>query len=297
MSYTGRFAPSPTGPLHFGSLLAALASYLDARHQQGQWLVRIENLDPPREVPGAADSILRTLEKFGLTWDGAVLYQIERYDYYHSILSELKHNKLAYPCNCSRSVLIQRNAINCYDRHCIRHPPKLDQSHAIRASFLTKHHSFKDRIQGLKTNDPLKSGDFIIYRRDQLFAYQLAVVADDQAQGVNQVVRGSDLLDETFAQLELHKHLGFSHPEYAHIPLAITPTGQKLSKQNLAPAIEHLPPVPTLLFALKFLGQEVPAEPLSMTVESLLNWAIHHWRIEQVPVHPVTINTAIQTEY
>ena len=294
MTYTGRFAPSPTGPLHFGSLLAALASYLDAKHQQGRWLVRIENLDPPREVPGAADAILRTLETFGLHWQGEVVYQLDRYDYYHSILNQLQQKDLAYPCSCSRSALKQRQAIKRYDRHCVSHPPKQQEPHAIRARFLSEQHYFTDRIQAIQKSNPETEGDFIVYRRDQLFAYQLAVVADDQAQGVNHIVRGADLLQETFAQQELQKHLDFYTPQYAHIPLAITAQGQKLSKQNLAPSIEHLPVVPTLVSALRFLGQDLPPEPLSLSTESLLNWAIQHWRIEQIPIAPIIINTATQ---
>jgi glutamyl-Q tRNA(Asp) synthetase len=295
LTYTGRFAPSPTGPLHFGSLLAALASYLDAKHQQGRWLVRIENLDPPREVPGAADSILRTLETFGLHWQGEVLYQIDRYDYYHSILGQLKHKDLVYPCNCSRSALKQRHAIDRYDRYCVSHPPKQHQPHAIRARFLSEKHCFTDRIQGIKKSNPDTNGDFIVFRRDQLFAYQLAVVADDEAQGISHIVRGVDLLQETFAQLELQKHLGFTTPQYAHIPLAITTQGQKLSKQNLAPSIEHLPVIPTLVSALTFLGQNLPPEPLSLSSETLLNWASQHWRVEQIPIDPIMIHTATQT--
>ncbi|WP_151671828.1 tRNA glutamyl-Q(34) synthetase GluQRS [Nitrincola schmidtii] len=295
MSYTGRFAPSPTGPLHFGSLLAALASYLDARHQQGRWLVRIENLDPPREVPGAADAILRTLDKFGLHWDDSVLYQSERNDYYHSIISQLRRNDLAYPCSCSRSALKQRHALEHYDRYCVSHPPKPDAPHAIRARFLSEQHCFTDRIQGIKTSHSSNHGDFIVFRRDQLFAYQLAVVADDEAQGVSHIVRGADLLQETFAQLELQKHLGFTSPQYAHIPLAITAQGQKLSKQNLAPSIEHLPVIATLVSALTFLGQDLPPEPLSLSAQSLLNWASQHWQIKQIPIHSIMINTATQT--
>lgn len=295
MRYLGRFAPSPTGPLHFGSLLAALASYLDARHQQGQWFVRIENLDPPREVPGAADSILRTLEKFGLYWDGPVIYQIHRTDYYNEVLKQLKCKNLTYPCHCSRSALKQRNALNQYDRYCTNNPPRQDEPLAIRVRFLSEYHCFKDRIQGTKKSTPFSNGDFIVLRRDQLFAYQLAVVADDEAQGISHVVRGADLLEETFAQIELQKHLGFRIHQYAHIPLAVTAQGQKLSKQNLAPSIENLPVIPTLLSALEFLGQALPPEPLSQSIESLLNWASQHWRIDLVPTHAKIIQTDSQT--
>lgn len=283
MSYTGRFAPSPTGPLHFGSLLAALASYLDAKSQQGQWLVRIENLDPPREVPGAADSILRTLDRFGFEWDQTVVFQSDREDYYRSILQQLIERKLAYPCSCSRTALKARKAFEQYDQHCLKYPPDPALPLAIRARITEQRLHFKDRIQGAQTADPSELGDFIIFRRDQLFAYQLAVVADDIAQGVNHIVRGADLLRETFAQIQLYQHLNLPTPSYAHIPLALTSQGQKLSKQNLAPSIEQLPIVETLTQALLFLGQQVPENALSFTKESLLEWAISNWRLEGVP--------------
>ncbi|KDE38705.1 glutamyl-Q-tRNA synthetase [Nitrincola lacisaponensis] len=286
MSYTGRFAPSPTGPLHFGSLLAALASYLDAKQQQGRWLLRIENLDPPREMPGATDSILRTLDKFGLHWDGEVIQQSQRNDYYNSLVCQLQTDKLAYRCSCSRSQLKQRHALHCYDGRCWQHPPPSDQPHAIRARFMRKTLRFSDRILGEQSLQPEHQGDFIIFRRDQLFAYQLAVVADDAAQGVTHVVRGADLLQETFAQLQLQQHLSLPTPSYAHLPLALNPAGQKLSKQNLAPAIESRPVIPTLLKALRFLQQPLPPEPFSLTVESLLQWAVRHWSVEQIPGTP-----------
>lgn len=283
MSYTGRFAPSPTGPLHFGSLLAALASYLDAKSQQGQWLVRIENLDPPREVPGAADSILRTLDRFGFEWDQTVVFQSDRKDYYRSILQQLIERKLAYPCSCSRTALKARKAFEQYDQHCLEYSPDPALPLAIRARITEQKLHFKDRIQGAQTADPSELGDFIIFRRDQLFAYQLAVVADDIAQGVNHIVRGADLLRETFAQIQLYQHLNLPIPSYAHIPLALTSQGQKLSKQNLAPSIEQLPIVETLTQALLFLGQQVPENAISFTKESLLEWAIANWRLEGVP--------------
>lgn len=283
MSYTGRFAPSPTGSLHFGSLLAALASYLDAKHQQGRWLVRIENLDPPREIPGAADAILRTLEAFGLHWDDSVIYQIDRRDYYLSLLDQLRSQKLAYPCGCSRSQLKHRNALHHYDQKCWYNPPILNQSCAFRARMLDASLNFEDRILGKQSVPTNDLGDFIIYRRDQLVAYQLAVVADDVAQGITHIVRGADLLQETYAQLQLQQHLGFPRPTYAHIPLAVTGQGQKLSKQNHAPPIEGHSAVALLTQALEVLGQLLPQDPLSLSIESLLHWSTKHWCIENVP--------------
>ncbi|WP_417584476.1 tRNA glutamyl-Q(34) synthetase GluQRS [Nitrincola sp.] len=283
MSYTGRFAPSPTGPLHFGSLLAALASYLDAKHQQGRWLLRIENPDPLREQPGAADQILYTLDTYGLHWDGEVIYQNQRQDYYQHLLEQLIQQDLAYSCGCSRKQLKLRNALPHYDRYCLKHPPDKQTQTAIRAKYMLENLCFNDRILGTQRANNSAQGDFIIFRRDGLFAYQLAVVADDHAQKINQVVRGADLLQETFAQLQLQQHLGFISPGYAHIPLATTANGQKLSKQNLAPALENHNPAIELLQALRILNQELPPEPLSQTVESLLQWAISHWHIERVP--------------
>ncbi|KGK42331.1 hypothetical protein LH51_08045 [Nitrincola sp. A-D6] len=284
MSYTGRFAPSPTGPLHFGSLLAALASYLDAKHQQGRWLLRIENPDPLREQPGAADQICYTLDAFGLHWDGEVIYQNQRQDYYQHLLEQLIQQGLAYPCNCSRKQLKLRNALQHYDQHCLKHPPDKQAQTAIRARYTLNSPSFNDRILGIQRASNGTQGDFIIFRRDGLFAYQLAVVADDHDQKINQVVRGADLLRETFAQLQLQQHLGFTPPGYAHIPLATTANGQKLSKQNLAPPLDNSNPVSGLLQALRFLNQDIPPEPQSLTVESLLQWAISHWHINKVPV-------------
>lgn len=283
MSYTGRFAPSPTGPLHFGSLLAALASYLDAKHQQGRWLLRIENPDPLREQPGAADQIRYTLDAFGLHWDGDVIYQSQRQDYYQHLLDQLIQQDLAYPCSCSRTQLKLRNALQHYDQHCLKHPPVPEAKTAIRARYMLNNLSFNDRILGIQQDCDGNQGDFIVFRRDGLFAYQLAVVADDHDQKVNQVVRGTDLLRETFAQLQLQQHLGFTPPGYAHIPLAATANGQKLSKQNLAPALDISHPVSGLLLALRFLNQDIPPDPLNLTVETLLQWAINHWQINKVP--------------
>lgn len=283
MTYVGRFAPSPTGPLHFGSLLAALASYLDAKHQQGLWYLRIENLDRPREMPGAADVILRTLERFGLLWDGSVLYQSERETHYRDLLQQLLESDLAYRCNCSRTALKQRNALHPYDRYCLVNPPKDALPFAIRAKFSAPRSTFMDRIQGPQTATSAELGDFVIFRKDQLFAYQLAVVVDDAAQGINHVVRGADLLSETFAQIQLHHYCNLPLPRYAHIPLAMGTDGQKLSKQNLAPSIEQAPVVETLIHALRFLGQALPENIAEHDLNSLLNWAIQHWSLAAIP--------------
>lgn len=279
----GRFAPSPTGPLHFGSLLAALASYLDIRARKGHWLVRIEDLDPPREQPGAAEHILRTLEAFGLHWDGEVIYQSQRHTLYQDALEQLRQHGLAYPCNCSRKQLKLRGA-NGYDGYCLNHPPKSLEHCAFRVMHPAGSQTFCDHIQGPRHYDwQGHEGDFVIFRRDGLFAYQLAVVVDDAEQGVTDILRGSDLIDETPHQLLLQTHLNYPHPSYAHIPVITNRDGQKLSKQNLAPAITPQARQQLLFNALTLLGQQPPAELVEATVDELLQWGERHWKLDQIP--------------
>jgi len=225
--YRGRFAPSPTGPLHFGSLVAAVASYLDARAAGGEWLVRIEDLDTPRNVPGAAGEILRTLERFGFEWDGPVMYQSERIAAYEAALDELKQKNVVYPCTCSRR---DNFLCSCRDGVSDRTKPK---SWRIRG---------KDEVD-----------DFVVFRADGIFAYQLAVVVDDAAQGITDVVRGADLLDSTPRQRYLQALLGYSHPNYQHIPVVTNEAGEKLSKQTNAPPLHD--PATQLKEALRFLNQ------------------------------------------
>ncbi|MBN3564168.1 tRNA glutamyl-Q(34) synthetase GluQRS [Aliamphritea spongicola] len=284
MTYTGRFAPSPTGPLHFGSLLAALASYLDARHHNGQWLVRIEDLDPPREAAGASDAILRCLENFGFEWDGEVIYQSQRHEYYREHLQLLIAGQNAYYCNCSRQQLRQRSGSHLYDGYCLTHPPAGSEGCAIRcrvpATANPENATFSDRIQGLQL--AYCSEDFVLFRRDGFFAYQLAVVLDDAVQKITHVVRGSDLLDSTPKQLQLQQRLNLPDLSYAHIPVAANDQGQKLSKQTFARALDD-EPVPQLLAALEFLGQQPPATLSGCNKEDILAWAIQHWQINNVP--------------
>jgi len=282
--YTGRFAPSPTGPLHFGSLLAALASYLDARAQNGRWLLRIEDLDPPREQPGASDLILQTLDHFGLHWDGKVVYQSQRLEYYAELVEQLIHQGLAYRCRCSRSELKQRDALYSYDGHCCAHPPSADAECAIRSLYSDRSQIFEDVIQGRQSwqHDEGRD-DFIIFRRDGFFAYQLAVVADDHAQGVNCVIRGSDLLDETFRQLQLQHHLSYPTPEYGHIPVLLNKLGQKLSKQNLAPPLSTERAVKQVWDALILLGQNPEPSLQNVSNTELLDWAVTHWQRDRIP--------------
>jgi len=281
MVYTGRFAPSPTGPLHFGSLLAAVASYLDARAHHGRWLLRIEDLDPPREVEGATDNIVRTLEQFGLHWDGEVIRQSDRHAIYNDILSQLTNNGAAYRCSCSRQQIHNRSNISLYDRYCRRHPPTAKARCAIRIR-CDRDYPFDDLIQGYQQFSD-QTEDFVIFRRDRCFAYQLAVTVDDAAQQISHIVRGSDLLESTPKQIHLQQQLGYRQPLYAHIPVATNKQGQKLSKQTLAPALDERQALQLIIHTLDFLGQKPVAELTDGTIEECLSWASAHWDIAAIP--------------
>ncbi|XBS70578.1 tRNA glutamyl-Q(34) synthetase GluQRS [Acerihabitans sp. KWT182] len=281
--YTGRFAPSPSGALHFGSLVAALGSFLQARASRGLWRVRIEDIDPPREIPGAADQILRQLDFFGLHWDGPVWYQSRRSEAYLSALAELKRRGLSYYCHCSRARV--QSLGGRYDGHC--RGLELQAEHAaIRLRQTEPVLSFHDGLRGeIVADAALAREDFIIRRRDGLFAYNLAVVVDDAAQGITEVVRGADLIEPTVRQLALYRQLGYKEPEYIHLPLALTPAGIKLSKQNHAPMLPGGDPRPTLLAALRFLNQPVAQQEWrDSTLESMLDLAIAHWSLPVVPL-------------
>jgi glutamyl-Q tRNA(Asp) synthetase len=290
--YTGRFAPSPTGPLHFGSLIAALGSYLQARHAGGRWLLRMEDIDPPREVPGAADEILRTLEAFGFEWDGPVRYQSRRSEAYRAALAELLAGDAAYACTCSRSTVADAIAAaggrpGVYPGTCRarRHAPAADV--ALRLDASGPPIRFADALQGEGSQDVQREvGDFVVRRADGLFAYQLAVVVDDADQGVTEVVRGCDLLDNTPRQILLQRRLGLETPAYVHLPLAVNRSGQKLSKQTHAPALDRRRPQAALLAGLRFLGQALPAGLEGATPAELLTWATAHWRLAAVPPGP-----------
>jgi glutamyl-Q tRNA(Asp) synthetase len=288
MVYIGRFAPSPTGPLHFGSLLAALASYLAAKHAQGQWLVRIEDVDITRSVNGAAHAILSTLEAYGLHWDGEVVYQSQRSLWYEQALALLQQQNLAYPCSCSRKEIAD-SAMPGIDG--LVYPGTCRQGLAphktARAWRVNTQDAgcirFYDQIQGpVQQQLAEQSGDFILKRADGLFAYQLAVVVDDSLQGVTHIVRGADLLDSTPRQIYLQTLLGAAIPEYAHIPVLSNAQGEKLSKQTLAPAIGLDNISETLWQALSTLGQQPPAELQHYPAHDILNWAIRHWNIAKV---------------
>lgn len=279
--YRGRFAPSPSGLLHFGSLVAALASFLDAKANKGQWLIRIEDIDPPREMPGADKKILSTLEAYGLHWDEDVLYQSSQSEYYQQLLNALLANNSAYFCQCTRAQIKNRGGV--YDGHCANLGLEAKNS-AIRVINTVGTCKYHDRIQGsVLCDQTLANEDFIVLRKDGLFAYQLAVVADDIYQGITHVVRGCDLLEPTARQLSFYQLLKVPAPIHAHIPLATTEQGYKLSKQNKAPAIDVLNPQPSLLAALTFLGQKPPEALIDLPVNEIINWAIKHWQIAQVP--------------
>jgi glutamyl-Q tRNA(Asp) synthetase len=238
----GRFAPSPTGPLHFGSLVTAVASYLDARSQGGQWLVRIEDIDTPRVVPGSAANILRTLEHFGFEWNGPVLYQSTRIDAYREALDELRRNGFVYACSCSRTATA---------------PCKCTSGSRWRVRYGEE--------------------DFTVLRSDGIFAYQLAVVVDDAYQGITDVVRGADLLDSTPRQIHLQKLLGLSSPRYRHLPVVTNEKGEKLSKQTLAPALDPNAAPELLRRALLFLGQQVPPPASQCDLDAIWAWAIRQY--------------------
>ncbi|CEP37869.1 MULTISPECIES: tRNA glutamyl-Q(34) synthetase GluQRS [unclassified Halomonas] len=281
--YRGRFAPTPSGPLHFGSLVAALGSYLDARAAQGQWLVRIEDIDPPRCPEGAASTILRQLETFGLEWDEAVLWQHTRSDAYQQALDRLIQLDLAYPCSCSRK---QWQAFDIYPGWCrdgVCEPTK-PLAWRLRSDRGERPIRWQDRLFGEQQFDPAELGDVVLKRKDGLWAYQLAVIVDDADQQISDVVRGLDLLDNTPWQRQLQGALKLAQPRYLHLPLIVTAEGQKLSKQNLAPALaEDDHGVRQQLFqALQALDQAPPQDLAAEPPATQLHWAVANWSLERL---------------
>jgi glutamyl-Q tRNA(Asp) synthetase len=277
--YVGRFAPSPTGPLHFGSLVAALASWLDARAARGRWLVRIEDLDAPRQQPGAADDILRTLEGLGLAWDGPVLYQSLRAPRYEAALEKLQRH--AYWCGCSRreiadsSLGLAADGAQIYPGTCRQGLAPGKAARALRLRTGAEEIAFADRVQGMQSQVlATHVGDFVLYRADGQFAYQLAVVVDDAEQGVTDVVRGADLLDSTARQIFLQRLLGVPAPRYLHVPVAVDASGDKLSKQTGAQPIDAGRRDQAIRAALRFLGQPATSD---------LDEAIEAWDAGRIP--------------
>ena len=281
--YVGRFAPSPSGDLHFGSLVAALASYLDAHHHHGKWLLRMEDIDPPREVAGASDEILRTLETFGLHWHGSVMYQSQRHEYYQHHLELISQQQASYGCDCTRRMI--KNTGGLYNGYCLnKTAAQLTSPHAIRFNNQHGISQFNDRVQGLITvSNTFADEDFIVKRRDGLYAYQLVVVLDDIAQGITDVVRGSDLLEVTTRQMTLYQYWELPFARYLHLPLAMGDNGLKLSKQNHALALNKQQPKQQLLNALLFLGQKTLPQYQDFSVEQLLEVASLQWQINHIP--------------
>ncbi|MGQ0547862.1 MAG: tRNA glutamyl-Q(34) synthetase GluQRS [Betaproteobacteria bacterium] len=274
---TGRFAPSPTGPLHFGSLVAALASWLDARAAGGRWLVRIEDLDRPRAVPGADAEVLGALKRLGLHWDGEVVYQGRRVALYEAALQKLRGR--TYWCGCTRreiadsSLGLARDGAAIYPGTCRSGLAPGKTARALRVRVDASPIAFVDRAQGRREQVLARDvGDFVLYRADGQFAYQLAVVVDDDAQGVTDVVRGADLLDSTARQIFLQRLLAYPTPRYLHVPVAVNGAGEKLSKQTGAPAVDLTQPQRELQRALEFLGQ--PGD---------LAEALRHWNPTLIP--------------
>ncbi|MEW9625308.1 tRNA glutamyl-Q(34) synthetase GluQRS [Rhodanobacter geophilus] len=259
MDYRGRFAPSPTGRLHFGSLVAALGSWLRARHAGGQWLLRMEDIDPPREVPGAAAAILAALPAFGFTADEPVLYQSQRLAAYDDAFARLRGAGAVFPCWCSRSELLAGAGLH-RDGRCVAAPdPRREPAWRLRAPDVGI--AFHDALQGPQRQNLRESvGDFVIRRVEGLYSYQLACVVDDAHQGVTEVVRGCDLLDSTPRQIWLQRLLGLPTPRYLHLPLALDCAGHKLSKSEQACPVDPADPLPALRRALAFLGQPAPGD-------------------------------------
>ena len=285
--YRGRFAPSPTGPLHFGSLVAAVASHADARHHEGTWLVRIDDLDQTRSRPDAEKQILHTLQVFGMHPDQAPVRQSERTDRYLAVLERLIRQGSAYRCTCSRKAIaaVARRGIEgpVYPGTCRLTPPATDERAAWRATVSDEPVEFDDRILGrLRQNLARDIGDFVIRRIDGFTAYQLAVVVDDFDQGISDIVRGADLLWSTPRQIWLQRLLGYSSPRYAHIPLVYGRDGHKLSKRDSAHPVDDRDPVDSLSAAWLHLGQEKPPENLGSS-QAFWDWAVPRWAPDRVP--------------
>jgi glutamyl-Q tRNA(Asp) synthetase len=277
--YRGRFAPSPTGPLHFGSVIAAVGSFLQARRRGGEWLLRIDNLDRPRTVPGAADAILSDLERLGLQWDGEICYQHSRSEHYRRALETLRAAGWTFPCGCSR-----KDFEGIYPGTCREGlaPGKRARTRRMRVADVCI--ALEDAVQGecrQQLNESI--GDFVIRRADGMFAYHLAVVVDDAEFGITEVVRGADLLGSTPRQIHLQRCLGLPTPDYAHLPVAVNASGQKLSKQTFAEPVADKQAVPLLMGALDFLGQQPDAQLSDASLDELWSWAIESWRMTRVP--------------
>lgn len=288
LKYRGRFAPSPTGPLHFGSLVAAVGSYLDARFNHGDWLIRIEDLDRQREMPGAASGILHTLETLGMEWDGDVMYQSQRSEIYENAVDTLNKLGFIYPCNCSRKEIADSSIMGMsgpvYPGTCLRNSVPINKTHALRVRTDNDVIEFNDRLRGLYSQRlRYDIGDFVLRRADGMYAYQLAVVVDDAEQQITHVVRGMDLLNSTPRQILLQRLLGYATPSYLHLPVVTNALGEKLSKQTNAAPIDVSNALTQLAGALHFLGQEPPIEITEGDISAFWQWAQKNWRVDQIP--------------
>lgn len=300
-AYVGRFAPSPTGPLHFGSLLAAVASYLQARVQNGRWLLRIEDIDPPREQAGAADEIIAALERYGFTWDGPVLFQSDSVELHAAARDRLLEAGVGYRCGCSRSDLADcpRGPLGTiYPGTC--RSGCTAKEHAIRVRTTDAAVGFCDGLQGKQSQQlETESGDFVVWRRDGLVAYHLATVVDDFDQGVTEIVRGIDLLDSTPRQIWLQRLLGYPTPGYRHIPVVTVADGRKLSKSTGAAALPLDTPGPVLAAAVRALGQPLPDSFSKAPIADIWAWAEQHWRddsLRHMTEIPADCNAISQAE-
>jgi glutamyl-Q tRNA(Asp) synthetase len=289
--YRGRFAPSPTGPLHFGSLLAALASALEARANDGQWLLRMEDVDAPRCSQAYADEILRTLEIYGFVWDGPLVWQRQRTAEYATALEQLRGSGSAFPCACTRRELADSeihgfavDGASLYPGTCRNGLAPGKAARAWRLAVGDAQVSFSDAVQGrVESTLAVDVGDFVLLRADNIFAYQLAVVVDDAATGITHIVRGADLLHSTARQIFLQQCLGLPTPNYAHIPIAVNAAGEKLSKQTGAMALDKANPSAELVAALRFFAQSPPDELCKASVAEVWQWAFAHWSLAKVP--------------
>ena len=290
-NYRGRFAPSPTGPLHFGSLVAALASALEAQAHGGEWHLRIEDVDAPRCLPAHAEDILRTLETLGFCWDGPVVWQQERTQAYEATLQHLRERELVFPCACTRRELadaeihgIAVDGATLYPGTCRHGLPTGKSARAWRLGVDSTVIAFTDAVQG-KVRSALAAdvGDFVLRRADNLFAYQLAVVVDDADAGITHVVRGADLLHSTARQIFLQHSVGLPTPSYAHVPIAVNSAGEKLSKQTGATAINLEKAGAELVAALDFLGLSPAPELTRASLGEIWQWARAHWSLDKVP--------------
>jgi len=286
--YRGRFAPSPTGSLHFGSLVAAVGSYLDARFNRGDWLVRIEDIDRQRKVPGAASEILYVLETLGMEWDGTVMYQSQRSEAYRNAMDTLDKLGFIYPCSCSRKEIADSSIMGVsgpvYPGTCLKNPAPINKAHALRVRTGNDVIEFIDGLRGLYSQRLQHDiGDFVLRRADGMYAYQLAVVVDDAEQQITHVVRGVDLLDSTPRQILLQRLLGYATPSYLHLPVVTNALGEKLSKQTHAAPIDVSNALTQLIDALHFLGQKPPLEMAEGDISSFWRWAQENWRVDQIP--------------